>query len=223
MTLTALDLFCGGGGSGLGLMRAGFDRVIGVDVSDHERSYSSWGGEFHRMGWEEGLARFAIEADLIWASPPCHRYSRMTKCIPGLADTKPDLVGPVREALRGSGAPWIIENVDGAPLRHAIMLCCWSFGYETYRHRYFETSHPVREKEHLPHVVRGSRSGHYEPGTFISVAGHCDPIAEARRVMAIDWMYRDELVEAIPPYMAEYVGREMIRAAQLGVTESADT
>jgi DNA (cytosine-5)-methyltransferase 1 len=208
--MIALDLFAGAGGAGLGLRWAGFDRVIGVDVQDLGVYYESVVGEFHRMRWEEGLERFAGEADLIWASPPCHRYSRLTQSRPGLAETKPDYIPPVREALIASGKPWIIENVQGAPLRDAVMLCCWSFGYATYRHRFFETSIPIRGKEHLPHVVRGSRSGHYEPGTFISVAGHCDPIAEARRVMAINWMRREELVEAIPPYMSEYIAKEML-------------
>jgi DNA (cytosine-5)-methyltransferase 1 len=208
--MIALDLFSGAGGAGLGLRWAGFDRVIGVDVVDYSEYYAV-AGEFHQMKWEEGLEKFADVADLIWASPPCHRYSRMTKSRPGLAETKPDYIAAVREALIATGRPWVIENVGGAPLRSPVMLCCWSFGYATYRHRYFETSHPVREKEHLPHVVRGSRSGHYEPGTFISVAGHCDPIVEARRVMAIGWMRREELVEAIPPYMSCYIGKEMIR------------
>lgn len=212
---TLLDLFAGGGGAGLGYRRAGFDRVIGVDVLDFALEYESWGGEFHRMKWEEGLAKFADVADMIHASPPCHRYSQMTKSRPGLAETKPDLIGPVREALIATGKPYVIENVPKAPLLNPAMLCCWSFGYHTYRHRMFETSHPVTPKEHLPHTVRGSRSGHWEPGTFISVAGHCDPIAIARQVMGISWMRREELVEAIPPYMSEYIGREMIRSAEL--------
>lgn len=209
-----LDLFAGGGGAGLGYRWAGFDRVIGVDVVDFAEEYSV-AGEFHRMKWEEGLEKFGGIADMIHASPPCHRYSGMTKSRPGLAETKPDYIAAVREALIATDKPYVIENVVGAPLKDPSMLCCWSFGYQTYRHRLFETSHPITPKEHLPHLVRGSRSGHWEPGTFISVAGHCDPIALARQVMAINWMRREELVEAIPPYMTEYVGKEMIRSAGL--------
>lgn len=40
--MKALDLFCGGGGAALGLMRAGYD-VVGVDIVDHSDVYP---GEF---------------------------------------------------------------------------------------------------------------------------------------------------------------------------------
>lgn len=205
--MIALDLFCGGGGAGMGYRRAGYD-VVGVDVANHSRSYSHV-GLFRQMSWEEGLARYASESDLIHASPPCQHYSRLTKGHLGLASTKPDLVHDVREALIAAGKPYVIENVGGAPLRHAFMLCCWTFGYETYRHRYFETSHHVPDLFHRPHTLPTSRSPRWRPGTFITVSGHCTPIPLARKVMDINWMLFRELVEAIPPYMTEYIGKAL--------------
>lgn len=206
--LIVLDLFCGGGGAGMGYRRAGFT-PIGVDIEDRSKAYGHV-GEFHRLGWEEGLERFGAQADLIHASPPCQHHSQMSMCRPGLNESYPDLIPPVREALIASGKPYVIENVVNAPLRgNVISLCGWMFGFKTYRHRQFETSKVVPQPDHFPHVVPGCHSNKWKPGTFMLVAGHCSPITLAREVMDIDWMTRDELVEAIPPYFTDYVGRHM--------------
>jgi DNA (cytosine-5)-methyltransferase 1 len=91
----ALDLFCGAGGASLGLYRAGFE-VIGVDVSPQPR----YPFEFHQAdAMTFPLAGF----DLIWASPPCQRYSDLAYRN-GNSEAWPDLIGPVRERLRATGA-----------------------------------------------------------------------------------------------------------------------
>jgi DNA (cytosine-5)-methyltransferase 1 len=85
------------------------------------------------------------------------------------------------------------------------------FGRELYRHRWFEASFPLRAPGHHPrHDKPASRAGHWEPGTVISVAGNCSPVALAREVMDIGWSTRDELREAIPPYFTEYLGSQLL-------------
>lgn len=213
-SLTVLDLFCGGGGAAEGYRRAGY-RVIGVDNADHERSFARV-GEFHRMDWEAGLEKFADEADVIHASPPCQRYSALTKWgrKANLA-SHPDLVPPVREALNATGKPWVIENVEGAPLHNAILLCAWTFRYEHYRHRLFEAGCglTLSSPAHQRHPVRSSSPGHFHEhaheGWFISIGGHFAPADLAREVMDTDWMTGPELAEAIPPYYTHYIASQV--------------
>jgi DNA (cytosine-5)-methyltransferase 1 len=206
-----LDLFCGGGGAGMGYHRAGFE-VIGVDLANQ----INYPFEFIQS---DALALlvdrgFMAQFSAVHASPPCQRRSRMTNCRPGLASAYPDLVDPVHELLTAWGGPWIIENVEGAGLpgqddlfgAHGVMLCGTMFGHALYRHRWFRASFPLQAPGHPRHLLPASRAGHWKPGTIISVEGHCSPISLARKVMGIDWMTREELAEAIPPAYTEYLG-----------------
>jgi DNA (cytosine-5)-methyltransferase 1 len=118
-----LDLFCGAGGSAMGYHRAGFD-VVGVDIKPQPH----FPFEFIQADWEEPLAylprlweREGIPY-AIHASPPCQRYSTMTAKW-GRQEQHPDLVAPVREALQEIEVPFVIENVEGAPLLNPVMLC----------------------------------------------------------------------------------------------------
>lgn len=98
----------------------------------------------------------------------------------------------------------------GAPLENPVMLCGAMFGLATYRHRIFESNMPLTVPPHPKHERPTSKAGHWESGTHISVVGHCAPMAMAREAMEIDWMTRDELVEAIPPAFAEYLARQTL-------------
>jgi DNA (cytosine-5)-methyltransferase 1 len=146
----------------------------------------------------------------IHASPPCQGYSKMSNCRPGLADKYPKLIEPLRERLIASGLPYIIENVEGAPLIDPIALCGFMFGRELYRHRLFEANFPLTEPgPHPEHTMPASKAGHWRPGTVMSVAGHFAPAWKGYEIMEIDWMNREEVAEAIPPYYTEWVGREL--------------
>lgn len=112
----------------------------------------------------------------------------------------------MRPRLEAAGVPYVIENVVGAPLIRPFRLCGWTFHREVYRHRVFESNMPINAPNHLTHVTPASKAGHWRPGTFISISGHCSPMWLARQVMEIDWMNRGELAEAIPPYFTEYIG-----------------
>jgi DNA (cytosine-5)-methyltransferase 1 len=200
-----LDLFCCAGGAGKGYHDAGFD-VVGVDINP-QKNYPFM---FIQADALEFIKRNGRHFDAIHASPPCQRYSAMSACRPGLAEEYPDLVGATRDALDGTGLPYVIENVPRAPLRADLMLCGRMFGRALYRHRIFESNIPLAQPDHPKHVTPGGRAGHWKPGQIISISGNCSPIGLAREVMGIDWTNRRELAESIPPYYTEHIGRQLI-------------
>ena len=223
-----LTLFGGGGGDAEGYRRAGF-RVIGVDIEDHSRAFARIGCEFHRMDWREGLRRFAHLAAAVHASPPCQRYSRASICRPGLAGRYPDLIAPVRTALQATGKPYVIENVEGAPLADPVMLCGSMFGLQAefpphgtvglQRHRLFESNVPLAVAGGCRHELPALRVfGHGRPGNSdLTGPGYAQA---SRDVMGIWWMTRDQLNEAIPPAYAEHVGLQVM-AAVTGEAQAA--
>ena len=215
-----LTLFCGGGGDAEGYRRAGF-RVIGVDSADHSRAFARIGCEFHQMTWEMGLAKFGHLAAAVHASPPCQRYSRASICRPGLAGRYPDLIAPVRTALQATGKPYVIENVEGAPLVDPVMLCGSMFGLQAefpphgtvglQRHRLFESNIRLTAPAGCRHELPALRVfGHGRPGNSdLTGPGYAQA---SRDVTGIWWMTRDQLNEAIPPAYAEHIGLQLVAA-----------
>jgi DNA (cytosine-5)-methyltransferase 1 len=198
--LKALDLFCGAGGAAKGMQRADF-HVTGVDIKPQPR----YCGDAFIQG-------DALEADLsgydfVWASPPCQSYSAATK---HLSTKKAAMLIPqMRGKLMKESKIWIMENVVGAPLLNPMLLCGAMFGLKLYRHRHFECSHFFLCPPHHGHPVKCSPAGHWKPGTYVSVAGNCSPIALAKQSMGIDWMSRQELAESIPPAYSEFLCRQI--------------
>lgn len=207
--LQALDLFCGAGGASTGLYRAGF-AVTGVDIKPQPR-YP------FKFVQADALDAILDRFSLIWASPPCQRFSDLAKRN-GNADSWPDLIEPIRKKLESSGKHWVIENVEGVPLRNPIRLCGTMFkGLRVLRHRLFEASFPIVEPIHpYPHPLvftHDRRKRHFgrlgsEWDNFVQVTGggNCT-IQNARAAMGIDWMTKAEINESIPPAYAEYIGR----------------
>jgi DNA (cytosine-5)-methyltransferase 1 len=144
--LKLLDLFCCAGGAAEGYSRAGFE-VVGVDIKPQPH-YP------HTFIQADALTLkrdFMASFDAIHASPPCQSYSDLAKRN-GNADEWPRLVEPVREMLIRSGLPYIIENVEGAPLLNPAVLCGTMFkDLRVLRHRLFETSFPVMVPPHGRH------------------------------------------------------------------------
>lgn len=213
-----LDLFCGAGGAAVGYHRAGF-QVVGVDIEPHPdfpfRMVVADAMEIAAV--PEFLAGF----DAIHASPPCQAYSNLRTS--WNAKDHPELIAPLRGLLAASGLPWVIENVEGAPLRHPVKLCGSMFGlgidgYQLRRHRLFETS-PA-----LPHlqpqcVHRGPVVGVY--GDHLRSRGHWrkgadfpgqDKVALAREALGIDWMGWSDLSQSIPPAYTEHIGTQLLDA-----------
>jgi len=216
-----LDLFCGAGGCSMGYHRAGFD-CIGVD----HRPMPRYPFRFIQADALEYLAERGREYDVIHASPPCQRYSRVN-CLQHLQGREyPDLIGPTRDLLRQIGRPWLIENVESAPLRTAILLCGSMFGLAVRRHRLFESSvfllglpcnHAAQNNQgpRFPTAFRNRRDahGHKRQSTVVQVYGHTAGKSLWPKAMGIDWMTSKELSQAIPPAYTQFIGRQLLARA----------
>ncbi len=112
--MKALDLFCGAGGAGLGLERAGFE-VLGLD---------NWNPaiQTHRKNGLAVLPRDLIAhplafgrrggVDLLWASPPCQPFS-VGGFGKGNADDRDGIPSTIVSIQYYQPNVFIIENVKG--------------------------------------------------------------------------------------------------------------
>lgn len=193
-----LDLFCGAGGAAEGLHRAGFD-ITGVDIRPQPR----YPFEFILA---DALEYPLDGYDAIWASPPCQRWAG---CKRQYLKRHPDLLTPTRERLHCQDKPFIIENVPLAPMSNTVMLCGEMFGLGVIRHRKFESNCLLLQPPHNKH--RGSTSD----GTYVTVAGGGGRGSTRYdlwcKAMGIHWMKRHELIQAVPPCFAEFLGRQLIK------------
>lgn len=225
-----LDLYCGAGGAAAGYSRAGFE-VVGVDLAPQPR----YPYTFIQADALEVLRLVVVTGgfDAIHASPPCQAYSSIAKQRRAMAPGRyahPDLVADTRQLLQQTGAPYVIENVIGAPLADAIMLCGSSFGLDVRRHRLFELGGgvscmalPCAHYWQTPRFIsldkrRGPRStvpvhGGGQLMAVVGVQGHLNYPGERElreKAMGIDWMNSYELTQAIPPAYTEYIGRALV-------------
>lgn len=208
-----LDLFCCAGGAGVGYSRAGFE-VVGVDINPQPH----YPLPFIKADALALDLKFIKLFDAVHASPPCQSYSDLAKRN-GNADEWPRLIEPVRNLLIESGLPYVIENVEGAPLRDPAILCGTMFSQlRVLRHRLFETNFPIVLPPHGNHPLvhtLDKRKNHYgktdEWNDFVQVTGggNCS-IASAREAMGIDWMTKAEINEAIPPAYTHLIGRQLL-------------
>ena len=206
-----LDLFCGAGGAAVGYHRAGFE-VAGVD----HKPQKNFPFEFHQADALE----FPLDGfDVIHASPPCQGYSAASLGHRRAGKEYPMLIEPIRGRLLDSGVPYVIENVEWAPIR-GITLCGTMFGLGVFRHRRFESNILLMQPVHEAH------KGKIGDGKYFSVAGGAGrwkswgPVvrnvskgtaAEWREAMGIDWMTRNEIKESIPPPYTEFIGKQLMR------------
>lgn len=214
-----LDLFCGAGGAAMGYHRAGFE-VVGVDIKPQPR----YPFEFHQAD----AMTYPLEGfDAIHASPPCQGYSRL-RHLPWLRSKSwPLLIDLTRDRLLDQSAPWVIENVEDAPLT-GLVLCGLSFGLPVYRHRVFESSAFLWGLPHERHRVvighgrmindrrkgtlnAGSAKGAWGKQAIVTVAGGQFKKADGERALAIDWMTKPELCDAIPPAYTEFIGKQLLQ------------
>lgn len=209
-----LDLFCCAGGAGVGYARAGFE-VVGVDLSPQP----NYPFEFSQADALKLDRDFLASFDAVHASPPCQSYSDLAKRN-GNGHMWPRLVEPTRKLLRSLGVPYIIENVEGAPLLDPVVLCGTMFPeLRVIRHRLFESNVELEVPPHGKHPLvftHDKRKNHYgkldQDTSFVQVTGggNCT-IRNAKAAMGIDWMTKNELNEAIPPVYTEYLGQQLIK------------
>lgn len=209
-----LDLFCCAGGAGMGYSQVGFE-VVGIDIKP-QPNYPFTFIQGDALALEPA---FIATFDALHASPPCQSYSDLAKRN-GNADEWPRLIEPVREMFIRSGLPYVIENVEGAPLHNPVILCGTMFpGLRVLRHRLFEANFPITRPEHKKHPkvhTFDKRKSHFgktnEWTDFVQVTGggNCT-IAAARQAMDIGWMTKNEINEAIPPAYTRFIGEQLIR------------
>jgi DNA (cytosine-5)-methyltransferase 1 len=234
-----LDLFCGAGGAAMGYARAGFE-VVGIDIKP-QPNYP------FRFIQADALVPPVLlrDFDIVHASPPCQGYSRL-RHLPWLKDRHYlRLIEPTREMLRQAGVPWLIENVEDAPLlrapglfgEHGLWLCGQMFELPgQFRHRVFESSLALIQPAHPRHtfvMAPGSASlAKRYPGRYAGitawqegggVAGHFGDHERAKRSMGIDWMTVDELRQAIPPAMTEFIGRQILEQLTVSAGKRSST
>lgn len=213
-----LDLFCGAGGSAYGYYQAGFTHIVGVDHKpqpNYPFEFVLWDA----IKFDRHPLLSSLHFDAIHASPPCQGYSDLAH---RTGREYPRLVDDVREMVDQTGLPYVIENVEGAPLRTPIMLCGTMFAeLQVIRHRLFESNVGLEApQEHPRHPLvytKDKRKGHYgrpyRPWDYVSVNGGGNSTVQAAAVaMGIGWMTKGELNEAIPPAYTRHVGKQLMRA-----------
>jgi|SRR5208282_1472765 len=205
-----LDLFCGAGGATKGYQRAGFE-VVGVDIEHSPRYCGDSYMVADALELLRDYRRYVGGFDAIHASPPCQAHT-------GVPNRRghPDLLPKTRELLEMTGLPWVMENVPGADMGSAVLLCGATFGLPIIRHRLFETSFPMM----APSTCRAKstlRATGHGPGFYPFARKGWRP-AWREHVLPVvwPWMTLEEAHQAIPPAFTEFVGTQLM--AHLGVT-----
>jgi DNA (cytosine-5)-methyltransferase 1 len=223
--LTLLDICSKAGGAGLGYYLAGFD-IVSVDREPQPRQPFP----FIQADLRDLDPQWIAENfDAVAASPPCWAHSDLKH---RTGREYEDFIPETRALLEASGLPYVIENVEGAPLKNPLVLCGTQFdGLRVTRHRLFESNvllYPPRphakgrEPLHFTHDKRKAHYGRLNEWTaFVTVTGGGNSSkAAAAAAMGIPagWMTKDELNQAIPPAYTEWIGRQLVdHMAGLGV------
>ena len=212
----------------MGYHRAGFD-VTCVDIEPQPHNPFT----FTQGDALEYVAHHGHEFDAIHASPPCQLFSK-TKHTHEDKGKHPDLLEPTRELLAIVGVPYVIENVEGAPLIAPLTLCGSEFGLRATdvdgvplalkRHRIFESniwlmgaggcahddtqiagSYTAGRHRTPEHRDNPARRGGYTPALPVRAA-----------LLGIDWpMNERELAQAIPPAYTEFIGLQLLDALKV--------
>lgn len=216
-----VDIGCKAGGTSVGYHRAGFD-VIGIDIEDQ----SHYPYRFIRADLRDLTPGDLLDlgAVALAGSPPCKVHTRLKAFS---AAHHLDLIPQTRALFRATGLPFVIENVEGAPLLAPVTLCGSMFGLGVRRHRLFELGHWRMRQPVCRHDEQDAASPQYPVKRYhsgrpeivmspvIGVYGRGQGLGPGekelwQRAMGIDWMTRDEMAQAIPPAYTEYLGRTLM-------------
>lgn len=202
----------------MGYYRAGFD-VVGVDITPQP----NYPFEFHQA---DALTFPLYGFDAIHASPPCQHFTKYGNTVKDIKDRYEDLLTPTRSLLQNNGAPYVIENVERAPLVEPGRLCGSMFDglgtHDIQRHRLFETNWPLTVAGKCDHKIWAP--DRYPGGRSVARGGHSQalvrktieigswdiPLDTQKWAMGVDWgISMRELSEAIPPAYTEYIGYQL--------------
>lgn len=222
-----LDLFCGEGGASMGYHQAGFE-VVGVDIEPQPL----YPFEFVRadamqvLDDEAFIGRFSA----VHASPPCTGHTTIASLagVRGRHGTEWILHETV-DRLTALGLPYVVENVAGADLPGALILCGSEFGltdgpYLLRRHRRFASNV----------FLMGAGGCNCSDRRVIGVYGDLSRndrratsrtspdgrpyrdmragIERARRILRMPWASAAGLTQAIPPAYTEWIGEQLLDA-----------
>jgi DNA (cytosine-5)-methyltransferase 1 len=224
-----LVLFCGAGGCDKGYEEAGF-QCVGVDI---EPMPNYCGSEFIQADALEVLRTLIDEGEVggykmedfdgAHASPPCQNSSSLKNL--HRDREHPELIPPTRELLLESGLPYVMENVEGAPLVDPVVICGSMFEppMDIRRHRLFETNWdleppmwPCRHKMQGGPRFPGGRSKERTGSSrglvraTMEIGSWDIPLADQKQAMGIDWdVTLPELSNAIPPAYTRFIGEQL--------------
>ena len=164
---TAIDLFCGAGGSTLGFKMAGFEVILAVD--NNEVSLSSYQVnhpevETSLMDIMELNAKDLPKADVILGSTPCQEFS--------IANIKRnydmDLTHHFLKIIHDYKPKyWVLENVPGiAPYLLGVkynILCAADYGVPQKRYRCIAGNYPMPYPTHSEHGNQTLDNGNLTP------------------------------------------------------------
>jgi len=229
--LVLRDLFCGEGGAAMGYHRAGW-AVGGVD-SDAKRlaGYPFTAKLDDAVAWLVWAVRGGgFMTDAYHASPPCTGYTRGTAAIPDRLERYDRLIPVVRELLKATGKPYVIENVTDArsEMRDPALLC-WTQFYapgsvldddgtplQMYRHRLFETNWPLMVPPHMPHDTSIQVAGSYggarrdkHEARNVRHGGYVPSADKQRELVGVPWMTEKGCQLSIPPAYTEFIGAQL--------------
>lgn len=191
----------------MGYHRAGFC-VLGIDREPQPRypfeHIVDDAIEFLNNGWH------LVQA--IHASPPCQSFTAYRRKGNGVGDGYEDLIEATREACEATGLPYVIENVEGSPLRDPVRFCGSSFGLDIRRHRLFEANFPLVAPpcNHAWQTPRFPQATNRTNLRRTVEVGAYRTAKLAPAAMGIDWMTLPELSQAVPPAYTEFIGRQLL-------------
>lgn len=200
----------------MGYHRAGFE-VVGIDVEPQP----NYPFEFWQLDALDVLdwlltGRWQCyslsDFQAIHASPPCQAFTAYQRR-PGHVAPRVNLIPAVRERVRATGLPYVIENVPGAPLENSVQVCGSGLGLDVRRHRWFESNVALWG---VP-CAHGQQPARFAPATnrtnlrrTVEVGVWRIPLEVQLRAMGIDWMTLSELSQAIPPAYTEHLGAQLL-------------
>lgn len=211
---TLLDVCSKAGGAGYGYYLAGFD-IVSVDREPQpNQPFPFIQADLRDLDPQWIAENF----DAVAGSPPCWKWSNLAH---RTGREYEDFIPETRALFEASGLPYVIENVEGAPLKNPLVLCGTQFdGLRVSRHRLFESNialyPPGPHGRHPLHFTHDKRKKHYgrldEMTAFVTVTGggnSSKAAAEDAMGVPAGWMTKDELNQAVPPAYTWWLGAQL--------------